>query len=485
MRVTGSVPPRPGDALPSRALHELTAVQLAVSYRDRSLSPVEVARALLDRIAEVDPALNAFCFLDPETSLSAAARAETRFRDGAPLGPLDGVPVAVKDLLLTQGWPTLRGSVATPRNAAWTEDAPSVARLRRQGAVLIGKTTTPEHGWKGVTDSPLTGVTRNPHDPAMTAGGSSGGSAAAVAAGMAPLALGTDGGGSIRIPSAFCGIVGLKPTVGVVPVWPPSPFGVLSHVGPHARTVEDTALLLAAISGPSPLDLFSAAAYGRGGGPETGSSGGPPRDRLRVAYSRALDGTVTVADDVAARVEAGVDELERSGHRVTAIGPDELALDDALAVFETLWYAGAARVVDLVPSDARAGLDPGLLEIAEAGRGYPVAAYVAAMQRRAELAAEVDRLLGDFDVLVLPTLPLDGFEAGQEVPTGWADRRWTSWTPFTYPFNITGHPALSVPCGFSRRGLPIGLQVVGRRYEESTVVAVGEAVELGLARQEG
>ncbi|MEE8488689.1 MAG: amidase family protein, partial [Acidimicrobiia bacterium] len=232
----------------------LTAVELAASYRSRELSPVETANALLDRIETFDGALNAFCHLDPDETMTQARASEDRFAAGQPLGPLDGIVVAIKDIFLTKAWPTLKGSRLVNPAQPWKHDAPAVARLREGGAVLIGKTTTPEFGWKGITDSPLTGITRNPWDTNRTPGGSSGGSAAALAIGMSPLALGTDGGGSIRIPGAFTGTVGLKPTFGRVPYWPMSPFGTLAHAGPMARTVEDAALLFQVLAGYDPRD---------------------------------------------------------------------------------------------------------------------------------------------------------------------------------------------------------------------------------------
>src|SRR5215210_7886070 len=202
------------------AVLEATAAQLSAGYRRGELTPVEVTETSLTRIELADPVLNAFCLVDAERALADARASEERWRRGAPAGALDGVPVGVKDIFLTRGWPTLRGSRTIDPAGPWDDDAPAVAALRRNGAVLAGKTTTPELGWKGVTDSPLAGVTRNPWDPSRTSGGSSGGSAAALAAGMVPLALGTDGGGSIRIPCGFCGLAGIKPTYGRVPAWP-------------------------------------------------------------------------------------------------------------------------------------------------------------------------------------------------------------------------------------------------------------------------
>ncbi|MPZ97568.1 MAG: amidase, partial [Propionibacteriales bacterium] len=250
-------------------------------FRSRQVSPVEATKAVLARIGAYDDAVNAYCLVDADSALTQAQAAEQRWSTGAPRGPVDGVPTSIKDLLLTRGWPTRRGSLSVDPDQAWDEDAPSVARLHESGAVLVGKTTTPELGWKGVTDSPLTGVTRNPWDPKRTAGGSSGGASAAVAFGMGPLSIGTDGGGSVRIPGSFCGVVGMKATYGRVPLYPSSPFGTLAHVGPLTRTVADTALLLDVVTGPDSRDWSALA-------PPTGTFAAALADGvsgLRVAYS--------------------------------------------------------------------------------------------------------------------------------------------------------------------------------------------------------
>lgn len=208
------------------------SVELVEGYRRRTLSPVEVTQAALDAIDTYDQRVNAFVLVDAEGALAAAKQSEARWHSGTPLGPGDGVPTSIKDALWTRGWPTLRGSSLIDAAGPWEEDAPCVARLRETGAVLLGKTTTPEYSWKGVTDSPRHGVTGNPWDPTKTSGGSSGGSAAAVGLGMGPWSVGTDGGGSVRIPAGFTGTVALKPTYGLIPLYPPSPFGTLSHAGP-------------------------------------------------------------------------------------------------------------------------------------------------------------------------------------------------------------------------------------------------------------
>ena len=239
------------------SLADSTAIELLDLYRTGKASPVEATRAVLARIEALNPVLNAFCLVASDDALKAAAASEARWQKQAPCGALDGVPVSIKDLLLTRGWPTRRGSRTVDPNQPWDVDAPAVARLREAGAVLIGKTTTPEFGCKGETNSALTGITRNPWDPSKTPGGSSGGTAAAVAAGMGPLSVGTDGAGSVRIPAAFCGNFGLKPSFGRVPAYPLSPFGTVSHVGPHTMSVRDAALMMNVLKQPDPRDWTS------------------------------------------------------------------------------------------------------------------------------------------------------------------------------------------------------------------------------------
>jgi aspartyl-tRNA(Asn)/glutamyl-tRNA(Gln) amidotransferase subunit A len=450
----------------------LSATELLGLYRRKELSPVEATRGVLAEIDARNPAINAYCLVRGDEAMAAARASERRWRAGEPAGLLDGVPTSVKDLLLTSGWPTLRGSRTIDDAGPWTVDAPAVARLREHGALLVGKTTTPEFGWKAVTDSPLTGVTRNPWDLSRTAGGSSGGAAAAVASGLGPLAVGTDGAGSIRIPASFCGIVGLKPTHGRVPVYPPSPFGTLSHVGPMTRTVADAALLLDVLGSPDsrdPLGLDRPA-------PVVGELA-PARVRgLRVAYSPAL-GYAEVDPEVAAAVRNAVAALESAGARVTVADP---GFASPIATLNVLWYAGAAAIVDDVPTGRRHLIDPGLAEAAAEGLRYSALDYVQALRERAELGIAMGAFHETYDLLVTPTEPIVAFAAGAEVPEGSAEPRWPSWTPFTYPFNLTHQPAATVPCGFSAAGLPIGVQVVGARHADSLVLSACAAIEAAL-----
>lgn len=445
------------------------ATELLGRFRSRELSPVESAEAALEQIERYDSRLNAFCLVDRETTLAEARASEERYRRGETAGLLDGVPVAVKDVFLTRGWPTLRGSSLADPQGPWRDDAPSVAALRRHGAVFVGKTTTPELGWKAVTDSPLTGVTRNPWDPRLTPGGSSGGSSVAITCGMATLALGTDGGGSIRIPAAFCGHPGLKPTWGRVPHWPTPPYGALAHAGPMARTVADNALMLQVITEPDPRDWAALP-------PESvdyvAATSGDLRG-LRIAFTPDL-GYAAVHPDVRAAVGQAAEVLSGLGAHVEEASP---GFEDPIETFSTLWFAGAAYVVRNHTPEQRRALDPGLAEITAEGGSRPLLDYLAAAARRDELGARMSMFHETFDLLVTPTVSIPPFEAGLEVPPSWPHRRWTSWAQFSYPFNITQQPAASVPCGFTDDGLPIGLQIIGRKYADALVLRAAHAFE--------
>ncbi|WP_298323120.1 amidase [Haloactinopolyspora sp.] len=448
---------------------DLSAVDLLRAYRAGQLSPVEATQAVLQRIDDTNPELNAFCLVDHERALAAARESEHRWHRGEPVGLLDGVPTSIKDLVLTAGWPTLRGSHLIDPDQSWDEDAPATARLREHGAVLVGKTTSPEFGWKGVTDSPLHGVTGNPWNPQRTAGGSSGGSAAAVARGMGPLSIGTDGGGSIRIPAGFSGIFGIKPTYGRVPHHPASPFGTLAHVGPMTRTVADAALMLDVLALPDPRDWSALPPTTV----EFRTAIETPIEGLRIAYSPDL-GYVDVDPEVADAVRRAVDVLVRLGAEVEQVDP---GFTDPVEAYEALWFSGAAKVVSAFGESAVEKIDPGLAAGVARGRDLTASDYLDATAVRVELGRRMGLFHQRFDLLVTPALPIPAFEAGHDVPPGSSHREWTGWTPFSYPFNLTQQPAASVPCGFTSDGLPIGLQVVGPRHADATVLAACHAYE--------
>lgn len=462
------------DAIPDSAgldasAVEFTAAELVDGYRDGTLSPTEAAEAYLGRISALDSSYNAFCHLDPETTLAQAKASEQRWHAGQPQGLLDGVPVAVKDVFPTSGWPTLKGSRTISPDQTWDADAPAVAALRRHGAVLVGKTTTPEIGWKAVTDSPLHGVTRNPWNSDRTAGGSSGGSSAALAARMAPLALGTDGGGSIRIPCSFCNLAGIKPTHGRVPLWPASPFGTLAHAGPMARTVADTALLLDVLAEPDPRDPFALPPDPAGftAGLDDGVTD------LRLGYSRDL-GFIDVDPEVLAVTDAAAQTFADLGAHVDDAG---LAMANPLETFTTLWNTGAANAMRHLDDAGRALLDPGLAAVISNGGQNSALDYLAASNHRNEIAIEMNRFHTATDLLITPAVAIPAFDAGRDVPDGWADERWPSWAPFSFVFNLTGQPGAVVPCGFTPDGLPVGLQIIGPKYADALVLRAARAYE--------
>jgi aspartyl-tRNA(Asn)/glutamyl-tRNA(Gln) amidotransferase subunit A len=450
----------------------LSATGLAARYRARELSPVEVTDAVLARIARLNPKINAFRLVDPEGAAAAARGSEQRWSKGAPLGPLDGVPVSVKDLLLTRDWPTLRGSRTIDPAGPWSDDAPAVARLRESGAVILGKTTTPEYGWKGVTDSPLTGITRNPWNLSRTPGGSSGGAAAQLAAGLGPLAIGTDGGGSIRIPSAFTGVTGIKPSFGRVPAWPLSPFGTVAHVGPMARTTADCALMLNVLARPDTRDWY---ALPYAGTDWTAGIGAGVRG-LRVAYSPRLGYVREVDADVEARVAEAVHTLETLGARVEQADP---GFADCGELFWRIWTIGAYNGLRHLAPDKVAMLEPGLQEAYRAGERELLTSYLDATAARAALGVLMRRFHEKYELLVTPALAVPAFDVGLLAPPQpGGPARWTDWTPFSFPFNLSQQPAMSVPCGFTRDGLPVGLQIVGPMHREDLVLRAGNAYEL-------
>ena len=452
------------------AIHTMTAAQLSAAYAAKRLSPVEATEAFLHRIETLDSKLNAFCLVDRKAAAEAAAAAEARWQTGKALSPLDGVPVAVKDILLTKGWPTLRGSRTVDAAGPWNEDAPTVARLREGGAVLLGKTTTPEFGWKAVTDSPLTGITRNPWNTKKTPGGSSGGSAAAIAARLVPLALGTDGGGSIRIPCSLSGLAGLKPSFGRVAAYPLSPFGTVAHVGPMSRTVTDSALMLNLLAKPDARDWhnlpYERVDYAQQ--TEAGLRG------KRIAFSLTLGGKPKIVPEVEALVVAAAQRLETLGARVERADPP---MADAGAIFRALWWAGAGFALGALPEPKKALLEPALRQLAEEGEKISLRDYLSANAARGALGSRMRVWMQDFDFVVTPAVAAPAFDVGRLHPDDGAGNAWLDWTPFSYPFNLTQQPAASVPCGFTEDGLPVGLQIVGRMYDDAGVLAAARAYE--------
>ena len=453
----------------SDEIAELPAYELVRLYRTGKLSPVEAAQAALGRIEQHNAKFNAFCWLDAAAALASARLSEQRWRNGEPCGVLDGVPVSIKDLVLVKGAPTLRGSRTVARDQAWDTDAPSVARLREHGAVLLGKTTTPEFGWKGVTDSPLAGTTRNPHNSHLTPGGSSGGAAVAVACGMGPLAIGSDGGGSIRIPASFTGIYGFKPSFGRVPVAPLSPMGTLAHLGPMSRSVKDAALMMNVITQPDLRDWHALPYDERDycAALDQGVKG------MRIAYSSNL-GYANVEPEVSEIVAAAVRVFSDLGAQVEERHP---GFANPYPIFVKHWTSGAASFIAPMSDAQRDLVDPGLLRAAGAGMKVPLLDYLGAVYERGLLGQAMNLFHRDYDLLVTPTMPVPAFNVGQNTPLTDDGGETSDWSPFTFPFNLTQQPAASIPCGFTKAGLPVGLQIVAARYADALVLRASRAFE--------
>lgn len=449
----------------------LSAAVLVGEYRRRALSPVEATEAVLARIARFQPEINAFVLVDGDRALDAARASEARWARGAPLGPVDGVPTTIKDTQPVAGWPTRVGSRTTPEEPA-EADGPAPARLREGGAVLLGKTTTPEFGWKGVTDSPLTGVTRNPWKPDMSPGGSSGGAAAAAALGLGALHTGSDAGGSVRIPACMTGVFGLKPTFGRVPAHPPSAFGTLAHIGPLTRTVEDAALMLTVLAGPDRRDPWALPYDHRDWrtGLDAGLAG------LRIGYDPAPGG-LAVDPEVARLIDGAAQRLVELGGTVE---PVALPFEGALDCFMTLYTAVARGIVVGTPKARRAEMDPGLRAFGERTGDLSVDALLAAEKRRTAIAASVSGLHARYDVLIGPTLAVAGVPAGRDAPLGPDGRPNLMWMPFTPLANLTRQPAASFPIGLTPNGLPVGLHVSAAHYREVLVLRTARALETAL-----
>jgi aspartyl-tRNA(Asn)/glutamyl-tRNA(Gln) amidotransferase subunit A len=451
---------------------DLTCANLTAAYRRGRLSPVDVARDCFARI-ERHAAINAFVVVDPDAALKAAAESQDRWRRGTPLGPIDGVPASIKDNIWAKGLPTRRGS-RTSDAAPAPADSPAVARLREQGAVFLGKTCMPEHGWIGVCHSPLTGITRNPWSPDYTPGGSTGGGAVAASLGLGVLHLGTDGAGSLRIPAAFTGVFGMKPSFGRVPVYPALMLNVLSHQGPITRTVADAATMLSVIAQPDGRDMaaWNTPAPDFNAGLNDGVRG------LRVAFSArlgqdfALDPEIEAASRKAARV------LQEQGAVVEEADPP---LERTREMIQAMWWPVMTALVDAVAPGRRADIDPGILALAERGRRFTVGDYLTAYTARAELHNAMRRFHERYDLLLNPAMPITALKVGLETPDdGNFGDDWSGWSPYTYPFNLTQQPAASVPSGLARNGLPMGVQIVGPLAADQTVLRAARALEQAM-----
>jgi len=450
----------------------MSAARLVKAIKRKKVSPVEVMRAVLDRIERVNPRLNAFVTLTADQALRDARAAERAVgKRGATLGALHGVPFSTKDLVNTKGIRTTFGTRLYADNVP-TEDAPMVARMKAAGAIQLGKTNTPTFGWIGATHNLVFGITRNPWHLDRTPGGSSGGASAAVAAGLGPLAIGTDGGGSIRIPAACTGIFGHKASYGRIPVYPPSGAWSLGHIGPMTRTVEDAALMMNACAGPDERDQYSLPAAGTDYVKALrGSLKG-----LRVAWAADLGNARVVDPEVEVVCAKAAKRFRELGARVDEARPSWPSCKDT---WEAIFCGGIATRMAPYLAERRADIDPGLLPIIERTLKWPPTRYVQAWFDRLAWYDHVRKFFETYDLLLTPTIATPPFKVGLDNPTEIAGRPVEpyDWIPYTYPFNLTGNPAASVPCGFTKDGLPVGLQIVGRRFDDVSVLRAAAGYE--------
>jgi len=435
------------------------------------VSPVQLVELAIGLAREAEPRLNAYVGFREEAALAEAAALEAEARGGRLRSRLHGVPIASKDNMYLAGEPALKGS-RTTNDALATISSPFVQRLVDAGAVVIGRTTTPEFGWKGTGISPLTGVTGNPWDPSRNSGGSSAGSGATVGSGAVPIATGSDAGGSIRIPAAFCGAVGYKPTLSAIPLWPGTVNESLSHVGPITRSVADAAAVLALTRGPDHRDPQSAYAL---------PSPLPAPARPRIGIVRTPWG-IAPSDEVAERSAPAFDALVASG--IAEFEEVDLDVPVPRSVFEALWVTGRGLgFADLIAKRGEI-MDPGLARLLPLAERYSLRSFLSSLQDRRAFNTTMYGWLERFDLLVMPTMPLTAFEADREVPVGGeadAQLPWITWTPYTYPFNITGQPAITVPFGLAEGVLPVGLQLVAGWARDDLLLAVAAEVERVLA----
>ena len=447
----------------------LSAREIARRIASDELSPDAALASSMARLEATEEQLHAFVTVLDDAARRDAATLTRKQAAGEAPGPLYGVPVSVKDLIAVGGAPLTFGSRTMANNVA-DADAAAVERLRRAGAIIIGKTTTSEFGCKAVGDSPLTGMTRNPWALDKTAGGSSAGAAASVAAGVTAIAVGTDGGGSIRIPAALCGLFGIKAQLGRVPVSPVTATPTLSHVCPIGRDVRDVALLLSVLSGYDARDPHSVHDHV----PDYLAACERDPRHLRIAWSPTF-GYATPEPEVRALALTAANAFAAMGCVVEEI--ETPFGEDPAEIWSAEFYAGiGARLAPALASQ-RELLDPEVASIIERALALPGPTYHQAVQRRYEFRERVRRCFERHDLLLSPTLPVAGVDVGVNVPPGLPGRNLVSWVSYTYPFNLTGQPAASIPAGFTRAGLPVGLQMVARPYREEDLFAAAAAFE--------
>lgn len=446
-----------------------SAIELGKAIATKEISPVEVMQQCVRRMEALEPRLNCFVTRTPDLALEAAKRAEKAVMAGGELGALHGLPISVKDLIALGGARLTFGSRAMADNIA-ASDAPSVERVKAAGACIIGKTTTTEFGCKGGGDSPLTGTTRNPWNLAKTPGGSSLGAASSVAAGITPFALGTDGGGSIRVPSSFSGLFGIKAQFGRVPVFPASATPTLAHVGPLARTVRDAALLLKVISGHDRRDPFSVA----GPVPDYLGACELPVKGMRIAWAPTL-GYAKPLPEVVRITEAAVKAFTDLGCEV--IPMDDFIGENPFDMWVAEFYAGVGAKLKNILREQREMLDPAVAEVLKIALDQSLEEYYGKVFKRYDFREKIRAKFESIDLLLTPATPVPAFDVGVDIPRELPETNIVSWQYYTFPFNLTGQPAASIPAGFTSSSLPVGLQMVAKINHETDIFRAAAALE--------
>ena len=458
-------------------LWKCSILDILKGYKEKLFSPLELAKEIINKINKDNTKINAYVFFDEEVILEQATISTLNYEKNLLRGSLEGVPISIKDLIVTKNMPTNRGTLTSSLSSQSDYDAPVVKKLKQQGAIIIGKTASPEFGHKGTTQSLKYGNTNNPWNLDLNAGGSSGGSSAAVASGLGPASIGTDGGGSIRIPCSFCGLFGHKPTFGRIPAYPISPFGTIANLGPISRTVKDSGLIMNAIANSDIQDWHSLPNEKK----DYTSYDGDLKKKYKIGYSKfwGMDkyfDTNLMESEVLEKIEESIRSLKKSGLEILEIDSINWP-HNPLDVFLVMWQSGAANLARKISVKDSSNLESSFSNFVEKGKQYTMFDFMDAEAKRAENALHIKKIFRNVDAIVGPTLPVLPFNSGQNVPAGFKEEQLFSWLPFTYPFNLTKNPASTINVNFSNSGLPIGLQIVADIYKDKTCFELAYYIE--------
>ena len=458
-------------------LWKCSILDILKGYKEKLFSPLELAKEIINKINQDNTKINAYVFFDEEVILEQATISTLNYEKNLSRGSLEGVPISIKDLIVTKNMPTNRGTLTSSLSSQSEYDAPVVKKLKQQGAIILGKTASPEFGHKGTTQSLKYGNTNNPWNLDLNAGGSSGGSSAAVAGGLGPASIGTDGGGSIRIPCSFCGLFGHKPTFGRIPAYPISPFGTIANLGPISRTVKDSGLIMNAIANLDIQDWHSLPNEKQ----DYTSYDSDLKKKYKIGYSKfwGMDkyfDTNLMESEVLQKIEESIRSLKKSGLEILEIDSINWT-HNPLDVFLVMWQSGAANLARKISLKDSYNLEPSFSNFVEKGKQYTMFDFMDAEAKRSENALHLKKIFRNVDVIVGPTLPVLPFNSGQNVPEGFNEEQLFSWLPFTYPFNLTKNPASTINVNFSNSGLPIGLQIVADIYKDKTCFELAYFIE--------